>query len=134
MTGDPFLFDSYALLLLFQKEKGFEKVANLLREIQQSGIPKYLNAINLGEIIYITKREYGELKKIEALASITRLNFNILPIPNTLIFQAAEYKAQYPLSYADCFALSSAIEHKAVLVSGDPEFKKVEHLVKIFWL
>ena len=38
MTGDPFLFDSYALLLLLQKEKGFEKVANLLREIQQSGI------------------------------------------------------------------------------------------------
>ncbi len=46
----------------------------------------------------------------------------------------AEYKAQYPLSYADCFALSSAIEHKAVLVTGDPEFKKVEHLVKMFWL
>jgi predicted nucleic acid-binding protein len=69
---------------MLQKEKGFEKAANLLREIQQSGIPKYLNAINLGEIIYITKREYGELKKIEALASITRLNFNILPIPNTL--------------------------------------------------
>jgi PIN domain nuclease of toxin-antitoxin system len=54
MTGSPFLFDSYALLLLLQKEKGFEKVANLLGEIQQSGIPKYLNAINLGEIIYIT--------------------------------------------------------------------------------
>ena len=61
-------------------------------------------------------------------------DFSILPIPNTLIFQAAEYKAQYPLSYADCFALSSAIEHKAVLVTGDPEFKKVEHLVKVFWL
>lgn len=52
MIGGPFLFDSYALLVLLQKEKGFEKVVNLLGEIQQSGILKYLNAINLGEIIY----------------------------------------------------------------------------------
>jgi PIN domain nuclease of toxin-antitoxin system len=57
MTQSPFLFDSYALLLLLQKEKGFEKVVDLLEEIHQSGLPKYLNAINLGEIIYITKRE-----------------------------------------------------------------------------
>jgi ribonuclease VapC len=51
-----------------------------------------------------------------------------------LIFQAAEYKAQYALSYADCFALASAVEHKAIFVTGDPEFKKVEHLVDIVWI
>ena len=58
----------------------------------------------------------------------------ILPVPNPLIFQAAEYKAEYSLSFADCFALASAIEYKATLVTGDPEFKKVEHLIEITWL
>jgi ribonuclease VapC len=53
---------------------------------------------------------------------------------NNLIFQAAEYKAQYSISYADCFILTSAIEHKAIIVTGDPEFKKVEHLVDIIWV
>ena len=53
---------------------------------------------------------------------------------NNLIFQAAEYKAQYSISYADCFILASAIEHKAIIVTGDPEFKKVEHLVDIIWI
>ncbi|MCR4321524.1 MAG: PIN domain-containing protein [Candidatus Brocadiaceae bacterium] len=53
---------------------------------------------------------------------------------NNLIFHAAEYKAQYSISYADCFILASAIAYKAVIVTGDPEFKKVEHLVNITWI
>jgi ribonuclease VapC len=134
MPKRPFIFDSYALLKLFQKEKGYEKVAQLLEEVRKSGATKYLNAINLGEIIYSTKREFGDQKKLEVLGNIERLNFTILPVSNNLIFQAAEYKAQYNISYADCFALASAIEHKAILVTGDPEFKKVEHLVEIVWI
>jgi len=134
MEKGPFIFDSHALLKFFQKEKGHEKVTRLLEETRRTGATKYINAINLGEIIYSTKREFGDQKKLEILANIERLHFTILPIPNPLTFQAAEYKAQYALSYADCFALASAMEHKATLVTGDPEFKKVEHLVDIVWI
>ena len=134
MQKGPFIFDSHALLKFFQKEKGHEKVIHLLEEIRKSGEVKYISAINLGEIIYSTKREFGDQKKLEVLANIERLNFTILPAPNNLIFQAAEYKAQYALSYADCLALASAVEHKATLVTGDPEFKKVESLVDIVWI
>ena len=134
MPKGPYIFDSYALLKFFQKEKGYEKVLNLLEEIKKAGVTKYINAINLGEIVYATKREFGDQKKLEVLANIERLNFTILTVSNNLIFQAAEYKAQYRISYADCFILASAIEHKAIIVTGDPEFKKVEHLVNIIWV
>ena len=134
MPKGPFIFDSYALLKFFQKEKGYEKVVHLLEEIKKAGVTKYINAVNLGEIIYSTKREFGDQKKLEVLANIERLNFTILTVSNSLIFQAAEYKAQYRISYADCFILASAIEHKAIIVTGDPEFKKVEHLVNIMWV
>ena len=134
MQKGSFIFDSHALLKFFQKEKGYEKVFHLLGEIRKTGAAKYIDAIHLGEIIYSTKKEFGDQKKLEVLANIERLNFTILPIPNSLIFRAAEYKAQYALSYADCFALASALEHKATLVTGDPEFKKVEHLVGIVWI
>ncbi len=134
MHKGPFIFDSHAILKFFQKEKGYERVVHLLKEIKRGKAVKYINAINLGEIIYSTKREFGDQKKLEVLANIERLNFAILPIPNSLIFQAAEYKAQYSISYADCFALASALEHKAVIVTGDPEFKKVEHLADIIWI
>jgi ribonuclease VapC len=134
MPKGPFIFDSHALLKLFQKEKGYEKVSQLLEEIRRSGSGKFLNVINLGEIVYTTKREFGDQKKLEVLANIERLNFTLLPVSNHLVFQAAEYKAQYNISYADCFILASAIEQKASIVTGDREFKKVEHLVEIVWV
>ena len=105
-----------------------------LRMIEKSGATKFLNVINLGEIIYSTKREFGDQKKLEVVANIERLNFTLLSVSNNLVFQAAEYKAQYNISYADCFILASAMEHKAIVVTGDSEFKKVEHLVEIVWV
>jgi len=134
MATRPHVFDSHALLKLFQKEPGYEKVVRVLEEARKRKRTKNINAINLGEIIYATKREFGDQKKIEVLANIDRLNFTVLPVPNSLIFKAAEYKAQYSISYADCFVLASALEHKAAIVTGDPEFKKVEHLVDIIWV
>jgi predicted nucleic acid-binding protein len=134
MQKRPFIFDSHALLKFFQKETGYEKVGHLLEETREKEAVKYINAINLGEIIYTTKKVFGDQKKLEVLANIERLNFIILATPNNLIFRAAEYKAQYSISYADSFALASAVEHNAVLVTGDSEFKKVEHLVDIVWI
>ena len=54
--------------------------------------------------------------------------------PDDLIFQAAEYKAEYSIAYGDCFVLACAVNHAAAIVTGDPEFKKVSHLAKIHWV
>ena len=134
MKKTAHIFDSYALLKLFQKEKGYEKISRLLEDIKKAGSVKYINAINLGEIIYTTKREFGDQKKLEALANIERLNFTILPAPNSLIFEAAEYKAQYSISYAVFCLKKTPVELDAVIVTGYPEFKNVTHLADILWL
>ena len=128
------IFDSHALLKFFQRESGGGIVEKWLRTAQRLGWVKYLCAINLGEIIYATKRQFGDQRKIEVLAHIHRLDFMILPVPNELIYQAAEYKADYSISSADCFVLACAIEQAATIVTGDPEFKKVSHLAKIHWV
>lgn len=77
---------------------------------------------------------FGDQKIIEVLAHVERLGFHILPVPNDLVFRAAEYKASSSMSYADYFALASAVEKGAILVTGDPEFRAAEHLVTIAWV
>ena len=134
MPVNSLLFDSFALLRFFQKESGSEHVRGLLHQATAQGKPMLINAINVGEIIYITQRRFGEQKKLKVFLHIRQMGLTILPCPNDMIFRAAEYKARYPISYADAFALASAIEHSATLVTGDPEFKHVEHLVKIIWV
>jgi ribonuclease VapC len=50
------------------------------------------------------------------------------------ILVAAGLKAHFPVSYADAFAIALAQEFGATLLTGDPEFKAVSHLITIEWL
>ena len=77
----PLIFDSHALLKFFQQETGAASVEKWLRIAQRRRWVKYLCAINLGEIIYMTKRQFGDQQKIAVLAHIHRLKFTILPVP-----------------------------------------------------
>ncbi len=40
----------------------------------------------------------------------------------------------HSVAYADCFAAALGIIRKAKVVTGDPEFKKFEHLVPLEWI
>ena len=129
-----YLFDSHALLVFFQKEKGADAVGRILQKALKQRMERLICVINLGEILYVTKRRFGDTKKLEVLSRVHQLGFKILPVPNFLVFKAAEIKAEYPMSYADCFALASALEHSAILVTGDPDFKKASRIVDIQWI
>jgi predicted nucleic acid-binding protein len=134
MIKKRFLFDSHALLAFFQKEEGADIVAGILRKALKQQMEQFICVINLGEIIYMTKRRFGDKRKVEMLGRIHQLGLEILPVPEPIVYRAAELKAEYPISYADCFALVSAVDRDAILVTGDPEFKKVAHLVPIEWI
>jgi len=129
-----YLFDSHALPAFFQREKGADVVSKILQKAIKQRVDRLICVINLGEIIYMTKRRFGDNKKMEILGRIHQLGFKIIQVPEALVYKAAELKAEYPISYADCFSLAWALEHSAILVTGDPEFKKVVHLVNIQWI
>ena len=48
--------------------------------------------------------------------------------------QAARLKAHHKLSLADAFAAGTAMQLGARIVTGDPEFKSISHMVEILWL
>lgn len=129
-----YLLDSFALLRFMQKEPGHEVVKAILDDAQAGKVRVMLNIINMGEIIYTVQRRFGLQAKLDAVMNISRLGITILPAPNNLVFRAAELKARFSMSYADTFAVASAIEHDAMLVTGDPEFRQVKNLVKIVWV
>jgi predicted nucleic acid-binding protein len=131
---NDYLLDSYALLRFIQKETGDQLVKAILEDVRKGKARAMLNVINLGEIIYTVQRRFGQQKKLDVVMNISRLGIEILPATNDLVFRAAELKARFSMSYADTFAVASAIEHGAMVVTGDPEFRQVEHLVKIIWI
>lgn len=126
------LLDSFALLAYLKQEDRYEKVKNLLLTEE---IELLMNDINIGETFYILARERG-LEKAEYFINVILPTLPITYISNTLeeVIQAAKIKAQYPISYADAFAVSTALKEKASIITGDPDFGRVEKIVKIEWL
>ena len=129
------LLDSFAILVYLNKEKGFQKVRDMLAEAQKSGEFILMNEVNVGEVYYILFRKRGQ-KQADYFLETILAALPITIITNTFndVIDAAKIKAEYPLSFADCFAAALARKHDASIVTGDPEFKKIEHLVTVEWL
>jgi ribonuclease VapC len=129
------LLDSYALLAYLNKEDGFEKVRNVLANAQKSSLPVLMNELNVGETYYILFRKRGH-EQAEYFLDTVLAGLPISMISNDFnaVISAAKIKARHALSFADCFAVATAQRENAVILTGDPEFKNVEKLVKIDWL
>ncbi len=128
------VLDSHAILKFVQDEAGAEKVEEILKASHRGEIRAFLNEINLGEIYYITVRKMGMEVATELLEHMGNLPIKRVPATWDVIAAASRVKAQYALSYADCFAVASALRWGAAIVTGDPEFKRVEHLVEVDWI
>lgn len=136
MSGEPsvYILDSFAVLALLEGESSAAHVQVILKTAEQRTARVYLSLINLGEVLYITERERGLILSQKTLAAIEQLPLEILPVTRERVLAAAHLKAQFPISYADAFAVAAAQELQGTLITGDPEFTKVENLIRVEWL
>lgn len=128
------LLDSFAVLAWIQDEKGSQFIEDLLYMARDHEENLILSIINLGEIYYRCARVQDISFAEDILERIKILPVKIYPCPNDLVMDAARIKAQYPIAYADAFAVATAQRENARIITGDPDFKKVQHLIKIQWL
>jgi len=129
-----YVLDSYALLAYFADERGRRPVEKLLTDGLNDEIFIKMTVINLGEVIYIIERKRGLPDAQLTLSRIKELPIKLIDIDEDLALAAAHIKAEHSIAYADCFAAALSKLQKAVLVTGDPEFKKLEKEIEIFWL
>lgn len=129
-----YVLDSYALLAFFNNEKGGEIVRELLLGAAKNKLLLYLLNINLGEILYIVERELDINSAQLALTRIKEMPIQILYADLEITLKAAHLKANYLVSYADAFAAALTILKGSVLVTGDRDFSKLDHLIQLLWL
>jgi predicted nucleic acid-binding protein len=129
-----YVLDAFALLAYLRGEPGAERVRDLLLRARSGEARLYLCLVNYGEVLYISERQGGRPAAEEAIRIIDHLPLETVLADRDLTFAAAHLKARYPISYADAFAAALAQKLSATLVTGDPEFRKVEAVVEIEWL
>ena len=93
-----------------------------------------MTSVNYGEVYYIVLRECGQQKAEEIERVIQTLPIDIVDVDIAMAKEAARFKAKYKISYADCFAAALAKTRKAELLTGDNEFKGLEHEFKVCWI
>lgn len=133
-TKKKSLLDSYAVLAWIQDEHGAQLVEDLFYQAQESKERVLINIINLGEVYYRCARAKDLSFARDILEKIKLLPLRICPCPNDLVLEASEIKGQYPIAFADAFAVATARRENARIITGDPELEKVQHLIEITWL
>jgi len=125
------VLDSFAILAYLKMEGKYKKVKDLLA----SDEVLFMNDINVGEAFYVLAKERG-VEKAEYFVNTVLPNLPIEVVPNALqdVLEAARIKATHSISYADCFVVATALKKDAAIVTGDPEFKKVQKTVEIEWM
>ena len=129
-----FVLDSFALLAFFRAETGGDRVRELLEQAQAGEIALSITTVNVGEVFYRAIRERGLEDAHEMLGRVKEFGVEIASVDLELALMAGSLKAVSGIGYADCFVAALSQRLNAVIVTGDPDFRQIEHLVPVEWL
>ncbi|MCG8603721.1 type II toxin-antitoxin system VapC family toxin [bacterium] len=134
MENKRYVLDSYALLCFFENEPGADNVHKLLESSVKDKCELLLSVVNLSEVYYTVKRRSGLEAASQSLSLIDSLAVSLVNVNRSLALLAGDIKSETTIALGDCFCAALAKEHSAIVVTGDPEFKKVEGEIQIKWL
>lgn len=131
-----YVIDSWPVLELFRgHEPAASRFEAFLIEANGSGSELLMSRINHGEVLYNAMSYFGA-EQTTALMSDMQKVVKLMSVDDALVVEAALLKSRFATSYADCFAAALAIRHSARVVTGDPDFLKLQGagLLRVEWL
>jgi ribonuclease VapC len=139
LPGSPlFIVDSWPVLeWLYRNEPAKTLFRQYLDRASRGDIRLLISRINYGEIVYNfrSKQRHGELPAHIDM-DIADLPWEIVSVDDALVDEAAELKSRYAVSYADCFVAALAHRYQASVITGDPDFLKLQSagVLSVDWL
>ncbi len=127
------VMDTWAIIAYLEDEPSAQRIADMIANAHEEEIPVYMTVVNVGEVWYNIAREISEEDANSSVKELHDLRIQFVDADWELTQEAARFKSQHKMSYADCYAAALAKEKKADLVTGDKEFKALEKEIKIEW-
>ena len=129
-----YVLDSWAVIAYLEDEPSAEQVEELIATAHEEQIPIYMSVVNVGEVWYTLAREVSEEEANAGVKMLSDLRIQFENVDWELTQEAARFKSQNKMSFADAFAAALAKVKKADLVTGDNEFKPLDGQIKILWV
>lgn len=134
MNHNKLILDSFALIAYLEREIGGEKVKEVLKEAERKKCTLLMSIVNWGEVYYSLYRSKGEDKAEESILILDQLPITLVLADRFQTYQASKLKDKYSVAFADCFASALALQNQSKVLTGDPEFKKLENEIEIEWI
>ena len=128
------VLDSWAVIAYLENEPAAEKVADIIADAHEGGIPLFMTVVNAGEVWYIVAREASVSEADTCVKQLRDLGIEFVNADWDLAKEAGYFKSRNKMSFADCFAAALAKHRKASLITGDQEFKQIDQEIAIHWL
>ncbi|CAN5407762.1 type II toxin-antitoxin system VapC family toxin [soil metagenome] len=128
------VLDSWAIMAYLEDEPSAERIADIISDAHDNGVPLMMSVVNAGEVWYIIARRTTAAEADRTIALLQQIGIKFVDADWLLTKFAAGYKVKGNISYADCYAAALAKQIKATLITGDHEFKQLEKEITINWL
>ena len=132
--ADRLVLDAFALLAYLQEEPGHERVLRLLEDAASERVSLSMCTVNFGEVLYWLERRRGAAAALALAANVRGLPVRLVDADLDLTVRAARVKAVSPVSLADAYAAALAQRLEAAVLTGDPDFQRLEGAVAVEWL
>ena len=129
-----YVMDSFAMIAFFEDEPGANKVTEILDALMKQKAKAFMSVVNWGEIYSNTMRVQEIEEAEDVIKQFNKYPIQLIEADQALTYEAAKLKGKHKIAYADCFAAALSLRLKAPIVTGDPEFKKLDDQVSIQWI
>ena len=130
--SDDFVLDAWAILAFLQgEEPAASRVRKVIEGAQEGTARLFISIVNLGEVYYRIGKLNGPKVADSVLKDLSLLPMEVVSADDDTVLAAARLKMTQVLSYADAFAVVTAQQKDAILLTGDPELLELKRVVKI---
>lgn len=128
------VLDASSLLRFLDDEAGAGRVENLLNQALNGKAELLLSAVNWGEMVYVLARAHGPSQGRKVMERLRSLPLTLVSATDLRTEEAAWFKEQFKVPYADAFAGALALSENIPLITGDYDFKSAATAIKIEFL
>ena len=129
-----YVLDASATLDFLEDGTGAARVEQILSGAHKHENVVSMSVMNWGEVFYNVWQHHGEEAARTAMARLSRLPIEIVPVEQGQALKAGEIKALHRLSFVDCVAAALAELRNSILVTADRDFQKVGRRIQVLWL
>ncbi|MGI8811324.1 MAG: PIN domain-containing protein [Pyrinomonadaceae bacterium] len=134
------VLDSWAIIAYLEDEPSAERIADIISDAHDNGVPLMMSVAGAGEVWYIVARRTTAAEADRTIALLQQIGIKFVDADWPLTKIAAGFLSEPGavatgfLDWPRCYAAALTKHNKAILITCYREFKQLEKEITINWL